>query len=144
MRRAHEVDPLPRASITAELGWLYWGAGRLAEATDEARKSLEADPDLLTGLYVLGAVHAEKGLYEEAIAAHERVAAISPAWSWALASTYAQAGRAEEAREILVASLELAKTGDPWVAWGLAEVYAALGEEGGSIPVAGSGVRESA
>ena len=125
MRRAQEVDPL-NPLWSAWLGWQYWEVGRLDEAIAEARKSLELNPDFPWGLYVLGAVYAQKGMYEEAITAHQKAAAVSSAVRWPLGHTYALAGRSEEARKV---TAELKKQVTPMNAWGLAEVYTALGEK---------------
>jgi serine/threonine-protein kinase len=127
MRRAVDLDPLSPL-YRAWFGWEYWWAGRNDEAIAEAQKSLELQPDFPIGLYVLGTVHAEKGMYQEAIAAHEKAVAKYPnLWvRWALARTYAQAGRAEEARKKLAALKESVSS---WDAWFIAEAYAALGDK---------------
>lgn len=125
MRRAQEVDPL-NPLWPAWLGWQYWEAGQLDEAIGEARKSLELNPDFPWGLYVLGAAYAQKGMYEEAMAAHEKAGAVSPAVRWPLGHTYALAGRKHEARKV---AAELEKKPTPMNAWGLAEIYTALGEK---------------
>jgi len=103
MKLAQEVDPLTPI-YTAELGWLYWGAGQYEEAIEEAQKSLEMDPDFPVGLHVLGSVYAAQEMYEEAIAVHQKMAAIYPAWKWSLVNTYALAGRRDEAQKILAGS----------------------------------------
>jgi non-specific serine/threonine protein kinase len=127
MRRSVELDPLSPI-YRAWFGWEYWWAGRNDEAIIEAQKSLDLEADFPIGLYVLGAVYAEKGMYQEAIAAHERAAAKYPnLWvRWALARTYAQAGRTEEARKILAGLRENVSS---WDSWFIAEVHTALGEE---------------
>lgn len=125
MKRAQELDPLTPL-WSAWLGWQYWEAGRYDEALDAARISLELDPNFPVGLYILGAAYAEKGMYAEAIDAHQRAGVASPAWRWPLGRTYVLAGREDEARKI-AAELEKEHTG--FNPWGLAEIYAALGEK---------------
>ncbi|MFB0554795.1 MAG: tetratricopeptide repeat protein, partial [Phycisphaerae bacterium] len=125
MRRVQEVDPLTPL-WPAWQGWQYWWAGQYDQAIDEARKSLELDSDFPVALYVLGSAYAEKGMYEEAIKAHQRVAVVNRAWKSALGRTYAMAGRQDEAR------LELAELeADPttWDTWFIAQIYAVLGEK---------------
>lgn len=119
-----ELDPFFPV-YTAWLGWWYWWvAERYDEAIEEARKSLEIDPVLHQGLSVLGGAYAEKGMHEEAIAAHQKLVETYPRMRGFLGRTYALAGRRDEARRIVIAELE--KTTP--VPWPLAEAYAALGD----------------
>jgi hypothetical protein len=66
-------------------------------------------------------------MYEEAIAAHQKVVESIPAWKPHLGITYARAGRMEEAREVLA---EIEQGGTSVSPMYLAGLYAALGEEG--------------
>ena len=127
MKRAKELDPL-NPLLSAWEGWLkWWQGGQLDEALEHARKSLELNPDFSIGLYVLGAVYAEKGMFEEAIAAHKKAAAVNPDMGrWGLGNTYALAGRRDEALEI---AAELAGESRAWNTFGLAEIYTALGKK---------------
>jgi tetratricopeptide (TPR) repeat protein len=78
---------------------------------------------------VLGLAHADKGRYQEAIAAHQKALAKYPNrnFSWALARTYAVAGRTADARKIM-AGLESGRPGDAVHPWFIAGAYVALGE----------------
>ncbi len=125
MTRAREIDPLTPL-WSAWLGWQYWWIGQRDEGIAQARKSLELNRNFPWGLYVLGGVLAEKGMYPEAIAAHQKAAASTPALRWGLGYTYAVAGRKDEAR--MIAS-ELRKRPEPMDTWGLAQIYTALGEK---------------
>ena len=125
MRRVQEVDPLTPL-WPAWQGWQYCWAGQYEEAIDEARKSLELYPDLAIGLYVLGSVYAEKGMFEEAIKAHQRAGVLSREWKFGLGRTYAMAGRQDEARHVLA---ELGADPTPWDTWFIAQIYAVLGEK---------------
>jgi len=129
MKHAQEVDPL-NALFYADRGWQYWWAGQHDEALEEARKSLELDPNFNEGLCVLGYVSADKKMYAEAIAAHQKLAAVDPIWRWCLIRTLVQAGRRDEARRTLVKFLaeKPGPTGG-WDGWFLAEDYAALGDK---------------
>lgn len=123
-RRAKEVDPFNPLHV----GWLaelYRMDGRLDEAEEEARKSIEMDPRFTPGHFVLGLVYQDRGMYEEAIATLQKAAEISAAWRWALAPVYLQAGRIEEARDLLN-ELNSLKTG-PWTAFWRVQLNTALG-----------------
>lgn len=125
LRQAMELDPLTPL-WPAWLGWQHWDYGHFDQAIVEARKSLELNPDFPWGLYVLGAAYAEKKMYKEAIAAHQKAAAASPTVRWALGHTYAVAGWPEEALKI---ANELKKDPMPMDAWGLGQIYTALGDK---------------
>lgn len=109
MRRACELDPL-MPLYPCWLAWIEWAIGRDDEALINAQKSVELNPSFPPGLYILGAVYAERGRYGEAIAAQEKAGAISPGWRTPLARTYAQAGRIDDARA-LIAAIEEKATG---------------------------------
>jgi tetratricopeptide (TPR) repeat protein len=125
MRRVQELDPLTPL-WTAWQGTQYWWTGQYDEAIDKARKSLELNPDFVVGLYVLGSAYAEKGMYEDAIKAHQRAGVLSRDRKSALGLTYALAGRQDEALNVLA---ELGEEYQQKNAWGVAEIYAALGEK---------------
>ncbi len=89
-RRAQELDPLTPLHTT----WRrpVWYAEDYERALPLARENVKRyDPGIIAH-YVLGETLARMGRYEEAIATHEKLAAIFPRWSYALALTYA-AGR---------------------------------------------------
>jgi serine/threonine protein kinase len=129
MKRAIEVDPLTPL-WSSDLAWQFWSLGRNQEALDAAQKALELNPNFNQALCWLGFLYAEKGMLKEAIATHQKLRAVSPPWRLALARTYAQAGRQDEARKMLAECL----AGEPkptgaWDGWFLGEAYAALGEK---------------
>jgi TolB-like protein len=129
MKLAIEVDPLTPL-WSSDLGWHYWSAGRYEEAMDAVQKALELDPNFDQALYNLGILYAEKGMYEEAIAAHQKLSALHTLWKWPLVRTYIQAGRKEEALQLLD---KLLKEGPvptgAWDSWFLSEIYVALGDK---------------
>lgn len=129
MKRAIEVDPLTPL-WSSDLAWQFWSLGRYQEAMDAAQKALELNPNFNQALCWLGFLYSEKGLFAEAVAAHQKLSTVSPPWRLALARTYAQAGRQDEARKMLAECL----AGEPkptgaWDGWFLGEAYAALGEK---------------
>ena len=128
MKRAIEVDPLiPLWS--SDLAWQLWTLGRNQEAMEATTKSLELDPNFNQALCWQGYLYSEKGMFEAAIAAHQKLAAVSPPWRWALVRTYAQAGRRDEAMKLLAEYLGQGKARGRWAGWFLGEIYAALGDK---------------
>ena len=125
MRRVQEVDPLTPLWPTYQ-GWQYWWTGQYDEAIHEASKSLELASDFPAALYVLGSAYAEKGMYEEAIEAHQKAGALSREWKPGLGCSYAMAGRLDEARVVLA---ELEADSTPWDTFFIAQIYAVLGEK---------------
>ncbi len=125
-KRAQELDPLTPLH-TVWLPGLYLYMGQPEKALVEARKTAPLYPDNATALFVLGTSAAQTGQYQEAIAAHEKLAAINPVWKFALGRTYALAGRTADARAIL-AELE-ARPPTSWGALGLADLHTALGNK---------------
>ncbi|HSP13495.1 MAG TPA: protein kinase [Thermoanaerobaculia bacterium] len=125
MKRAREADPLSGV-WSADLAWILLDCGRFDEGLAEARKAEQLAPNNPYVLYPLGALYAKKGMFREAIAAHEKMAAVDPSWRWGLGYTLALAGRHSEARKI-ANDLSRAPTG--FDAWGLACIHAALGEK---------------
>ncbi len=128
MKRAIEVDPL-NPYWCSDLAWQFWSLGRDQEAMDAVTKSLELDPNFNQALCWQGFLYSEKGMFAEAIAAHQKLAAVSRPWRWALARTYAQAGRKDEAMKLLTEYLGQRKPRGRWEGWFLGEIYAALGDK---------------
>jgi len=128
--RARELDPLTPL-FTVWLPGLYMYLGQNDRALVIARKNIEQYPDHPLALLVLGRSAAESGLYDEAIAAHEKMTSINPSLKASLGHTYAVSGRLEEARRILH-QVE-AEPPTSWRAYGLADMYTALGEKDKAI-----------
>ncbi len=128
-KKSIEIDPID-PTFTSNLAALYIWIGRYKEALTEARKTFELDPNNVMGLWVLGSAYAEMGMYNEAIEAHKKGIAISPDFEHALGVTYARAGQKEKALEV---ALKLEKTHNSWYAWGIAEIYATLGDKDKAI-----------
>ncbi|HZR92628.1 MAG TPA: hypothetical protein VFA44_09540 [Gaiellaceae bacterium] len=85
----------PTAWTHVQLGKLYWGHGRLADAEREYRLALQAFPGYAYGLDALAQVEAAKGKYTEAIALERQaVDAIPlPQYVTALGDLYRATGR---------------------------------------------------
>jgi serine/threonine protein kinase/tetratricopeptide (TPR) repeat protein len=128
MKRAIEVDPL-NPYWCSDLAWQLWTLGRNQEALDAATKALELDPNFNQALCWQGFLYSEKGMFDEAIAAHQKLAALSRPWRWALVRTYAQAGRKDEAMKLLAEYMGQRQPRGRWEGWFLGEIYAALGDK---------------
>jgi tetratricopeptide (TPR) repeat protein len=84
---------------------LLVGIGRLDDAIDDARKSVELDPGFWIGWLDLGLLLAIRGQHDEAMACAERPMAAAPWSSYSLglmAATLANTGRAEQGEALLV------------------------------------------
>jgi tetratricopeptide (TPR) repeat protein len=126
MKKAVEIAPI-ETIYQGYLAWLYNFAGRFEEAIDEARKTLQLDPNYTMAYYVMGSSYSEMGMHFEAIEAHKKGVAISPDYEDGLGVAYARAGQKDKALEV-VHGME--KYMDSWwYAYGVAEIYSALGEK---------------
>ena len=124
-RRAQELDPLTPAP-TAWLGELYVLLGRYDDAIAEANRALELRTNAPAGLTVLGNAYIGKRMWREAIETHSQLAAHNPNGRWWLGRTYALAGEHERARQT-AAEIESGEM-TSWNAFGLAMIYASLGD----------------
>ena len=124
IRRAQRLDPVSPI-ITGDVAVRFIIAGQPDSAIVEANKSLELVPDFAPSLWALGAAYKMKGMYAEAIVAHEKAVSINPIFRFNLAHTYAVAGRIEPARRILAGVDEGTRQRQPYV---IALAYAGLGE----------------
>jgi eukaryotic-like serine/threonine-protein kinase len=107
-RRALTLDPLAPL-INMNGGWTYFAAGMLAEASQQAARMIESDPDFYGAYWLQGAIHLSEGEFERAVAqlrtavslgGHQIVIAD-------LASACSLAGRDDEAAAILRQLLEM-------------------------------------
>ena len=127
-RRALTLDPLAPL-INMNGGWTYFGAGMLAEASQQAARMIESDPGFYGAYWLQGAIHLSVGEFGSAVerlktavslGGHQVVVAD-------LASAYSLAGRDDEAAAILNQLLELRRR--QYVpAICLARVYSRVGD----------------
>jgi len=130
MKKAVEISPT-ETIYQGYLAWLYLFAGHFEEAINESRKTLQLDPNYTMAYFVMGSAYAEMGMYYEAIETHKKGLAISPDYQDGLGIAYARAGQKDKAMEIV---REMEKYMDSsWYAWGVAEIYSALGEKDKAI-----------
>lgn len=117
-------DPL-NPLYTSMMGSLYGYAGRYVEAIEEAENSLEIIEDYPFGYWSLGETYLAMGKEDEAIKAHEKLAAVAPWFNWGIGYTYAITGHIDKAEKILL-ELEESEVSN-WNAVGLSVMYGALG-----------------
>ena len=65
-RKALALDPLAPL-INMNVGWTYFAAGRPAEASQQAAKMIESDPDFYGAYWLQGAIHLSAGEYQAAV-----------------------------------------------------------------------------
>ena len=66
LSKAIEIDP-DDAAARYELGKLWMGQGRLADAAEQLRKAIETEPEFYEPYYVLGQIHAREKRPAEAL-----------------------------------------------------------------------------
>lgn len=129
MKASVAIDPI-NPTCQGYLAWLYLFLGRNEEAIAEARKTLELDPNFIMAYFVMGSAYSEMGMHFEAIEMNKKGLSISPGYEHGLGIAYARAGQKENALEV-AAGME--KNLDKWYAYGLAQIYAALGDKDRAI-----------
>ncbi len=65
-RKALALDPLAPL-INMNVGWTYFAAGRPVEASHQAAKMIETDPDFYGAYWLQGAIHLSAGEYQAAV-----------------------------------------------------------------------------
>jgi tetratricopeptide (TPR) repeat protein len=124
MKKAVAIDPID-PMCQGYLAWLYLNFGRHQEAIAEARKTLQIDPNSTMAYFVMGSAYSEMGMHFEAIEMHKKGLSIGAGYESGLGVAYARAGQKDNALEVATG---MEKNLDKWYAWGLAEIYATLGD----------------
>ena len=124
--KAMRLDPLsPNAIVWAV--WPYALLGRLDDVLAATKRLHELDPNFAFASAVLPYTYLHLKRYDEAAAAYLKAQEITHNPFAGLAVTYVKMGRREDARRVLNQLLEKARAGY-YHGTGIAEVYAALGE----------------
>lgn len=121
--RAYNLDP--RNPVWASwVGWLYADQGNLEEGLEWAERAIAIYPDQYVVQYFLGLISTANGRHDEAILAHQRAGELNANWGGGLAHALANAGREDEARDLLIGLAEAASPDTLSLAMG----YIALGD----------------
>jgi tetratricopeptide (TPR) repeat protein len=128
MKRAEMLAPL-QPQISADLAWQYLFDGQYDASMAETQRSLEVNPSFSQALAIAGWVYLERGMPKEALAVQQKAAA-NAFWRWPLGQTYARLGRKAEARAV---AAEIERNPGPLDQWGLAIIYAALGDKDAAV-----------
>ena len=102
----------------------------------EARKAIELAPDNPYVLLSAGTVYAKKGMFDQALKIHTKLAELDPSASWCLARTLIMAGRRAEAEPIIEELRKKSLQGDSMATGGLVTVYTELGQKEDAIRMA--------
>jgi DNA-binding winged helix-turn-helix (wHTH) protein/tetratricopeptide (TPR) repeat protein len=127
--RAHELDPLSLIIKTAAAGTYYF-ARQYEVAILKLREVLELDPNFAPAHSILGLAYAQRGMYEEAIAAARKGAAAdsNPETLVYLGFAYAMSGDRGAALRVLDKLKKASRRHPVWSSH-MAAIYSALGEK---------------
>src|SRR5437016_12116369 len=127
MRRAMDLEPLSLVQ-GANFAAVYLYARQFDKALDQARKTYDLDPNLVTSQNWMCHSLDVNGRYAESLAISEKVAQSNRSLLAGLGYAYAKSGQRQEAEAVINQWKEFEKTkyvANYWVA----TVYAALGEK---------------
>jgi TolB-like protein/Tfp pilus assembly protein PilF len=127
MKRAMELEPLSLVQ-GANFAAVYLYARQFDKALDQAKKTYDLDPNLVTGQNWMCHSYDVNGMYAESLAISEKAAQLNRSLLAALGYAYAKSGRRQEAEAVLKQWKEIGKAKYVTNYW-LAIVYAALGEK---------------
>jgi tetratricopeptide (TPR) repeat protein len=127
MKRAMELEPLSLVQ-GANFAGVYLYARQFDKALDQAKKTYDLDPNLVTGQNWMCHAYDVNGMYAESLAISEKAALSNRSLLAGLGYAYAKSGQRQKAEAVLKQWKEIEKTkyvANYWVAI----VYAALGEK---------------
>jgi eukaryotic-like serine/threonine-protein kinase len=107
-KRSLELDPLSPL-INMNVGWTYFSAGMLDEASSQATRMIEIEPDFFGSYWLKGAIHLTEGQYENAVEELEKAVSLGGRQIVMadLGSAYSLAGKSELAAAALDQLLEM-------------------------------------
>jgi tetratricopeptide (TPR) repeat protein len=145
MERARDLDPLSLI-VSTLVGFAYHNARQYDRAIEEYEKVIQLDPQFAPAHYFLGGALTNVGKYDEAIAHLQKAKALThnaSLMSAALARGYALAGRRDQAVQGL-RELQLRRVHHYVSPYGLAHVYAALGDKNATLDMLDQAVKQHA
>ena len=125
-----EIDPLLPV-INANLAWFYYLSGKYSQAEEQARLTIDIEPNHFTAHWVLGLTQAAQKNYEESLTSLQNAVTISSNRPFVLAElgrVQALAGKEKEARDILI-SFERAAAENYISPVNSAKIHLGLGEQ---------------
>jgi serine/threonine-protein kinase len=134
VERALERDPLS-VLFNIHLGYLFYARRQYDHAIEQFRNTIEIDPNHYVAHWLLGVTYAQKGMFEDAVAARGRALELSgraPIMMGTLGYGYAAMGWSGEAQKLLAELKELAQKiyvpaiSIAWIYIGLREMDRAL------------------
>ncbi|CAN5758563.1 hypothetical protein BH20ACI3_BH20ACI3_24840 [soil metagenome] len=130
---ALEIDPLSPL-INMNVGWTYFSAGLLDEASDQAGKMIEIEPEFYGTYWLKGAIYLSEGEYEAAVEELEKAVSLGGHQIVLadLGSAYGLAGEQDKAAVVLDQLLEMRRR-DYVPAICLARIYSRIGEHNEAI-----------
>jgi TolB-like protein/Tfp pilus assembly protein PilF len=126
MKRAMELEPLSLVQ-GANFAAVYLYARQFDKALDQAKKTYDLDPNMVTGQNWMCHSYDVNGMYAESLAISEKVTQSNRSLLAGLGYAYAKSGRRQEAEAVLKQWKEIEKTKYVSNYW-IAIVHAALGE----------------
>ncbi len=145
MERARDLDPLSLI-VNTLVGFAYHNARQYNRAIEEYEKVIQLDPQFAPAHYFLGGALTNIGQYDEAIAHLQKAKDLTHGaslMSAGLARGYALAGRRDRAQQSL-RELQLRGMHHYVSPYGLAQVYAALGDKSSALDMLDRAVNEHA
>jgi serine/threonine protein kinase/tetratricopeptide (TPR) repeat protein len=126
MKRAMELEPLSLVQ-GANFAAVYLYARQFDKALDQAKKTYDLDPSMVTGQNWMCHSYDVNGMYAESLAISEKATQLNRSLLAGLGYAYAKSGRRQEAEAVLKQWKEIEKTKYVANYW-IAIVHAALGE----------------
>jgi TolB-like protein/DNA-binding winged helix-turn-helix (wHTH) protein len=145
MERARDLDPLSLI-VNTLVGFAYHNARQYARAIEEYKKVIQLDPQFAPAHYFLGGALTNVGQYDEAIAHLQKAKELTHGaslMSAGLARAYALGGHSDQA-QLSLRELQLRETHHYVSPYGVAQVYAALGDKSAALEMLDRAVNEHA
>jgi serine/threonine-protein kinase len=127
MKRAMELEPLSLVQ-GANFAAVYLYARQFDKALDQAKKTFDLDPNLVTGQNWMCHAYDVNGMYAESLAISEKVTQSNRSLLAGLGYAYAKSSQGQKAEAVLKQWKEIEKTKYVSNYW-IAIVHAALGEK---------------